>query len=96
MEIVPLQAAWASRLSSQAARLSKISRPSAEPRIVSLARSGCGIRPATLRASLQIPAMLRKEPLGLAALGQLPLASAYCQRIRPSFCNWSSVASSAK
>ena len=31
------------------------------------ARSGCGIRPTTLRAALQMPAMLSIEPFGLAA-----------------------------
>ena len=34
--------------------------------MASLARSGWGIRPATLRASLQMPAMFHSEPLGLA------------------------------
>ena len=42
-------------------------RPSALPSTGSQARSGCGIRPTTLRASLQMPAMLLSEPFGLAA-----------------------------
>ena len=46
---------------------SNSTRPSALPSTRSQARSGCGIRPTTLRASLQIPAMLRTEPFGLAA-----------------------------
>ena len=33
----------------------------------SLARSGCGIMPSTLRPSLQMPAMFSSEPLGLAS-----------------------------
>ena len=32
----------------------------------STTRSGCGIRPSTLRFSLMMPAMLRAEPLGLS------------------------------
>src|SRR5947209_2749252 len=40
--------------------------PSSEPRIGSDARSGCGIRPTTLPASLQIPAMSSRLPFGLA------------------------------
>ena len=42
-------------------------RPSALPSAGSHARSGCGIRPTTLRCSLQMPAMLFSAPLGLAA-----------------------------
>ena len=42
-------------------------RPSALPSAGSHARSGCGIRPTTLRRSLQMPAMLCSEPFGLAA-----------------------------
>src|ERR1700722_6004718 len=90
------QAALAIRPSSPPAKPSRINRPSAEPKIASLARSGCGIRPATLRASLQMPAMLRNEPFGLAASVNWPSASLYCQRIRSSFSNCSRVASSAK
>jgi len=44
----------------------------------SQARSGCGIRPATLRCSLQIPAMLRREPLGLASSVNSPRRLQYC------------------
>ena len=36
----------------------KIVRPSVEPSAASTARSGCGMRPATLRPRLQMPAML--------------------------------------
>ncbi len=42
-----------------------VARPRS-PGSASLARSGCGIRPATLRCSLQMPAMLSSEPFGLA------------------------------
>lgn len=44
---------------------SKINRPSPLPSRTSLARSGCGISPKTLRSGLQIPAMLSIDPLGL-------------------------------
>src|SRR5258708_25607540 len=50
----------------------KITRPSSEFRADSTARSGCGIRPATLRSRLQMPAMLFMEPLGLPGLSSLP------------------------
>src|SRR5713226_4444812 len=43
---------------------SKILSPSVQPRADSLARSGCGIIPRTLRPGLQMPAMLSSEPLG--------------------------------
>src|SRR6267143_6075034 len=46
----------------------KMTKPSLEPRADSTARSGCGIRPATLRSRLQMPAILRTAPLGLPAL----------------------------
>ena len=49
------------------ARDSKILKPSVQPSASSLARSGCGIIPSTLRPGLQIPAMFSSEPLGLAA-----------------------------
>ena len=52
--------AWA------AAMLSKMDRPSSQPRMASLARSGCGISPATLNRSLAMPAMLSSDPLGFA------------------------------
>src|SRR5262249_12091904 len=51
---------------SEFTMLSKITRPSAEPTSGSEARSGCGIRPITLRRSLQIPAMSRSDPFGLS------------------------------
>src|SRR6185312_499189 len=40
--------------------------PSPEPSRARRARSGWGIRPTTLRPSLQTPAMSRSEPLGLS------------------------------
>ena len=40
--------------------------PSAVPRRASLARSGCGMRPTTLPASLLMPAMSSRLPLGLS------------------------------
>src|SRR5207245_9933545 len=46
---------------------SRISRPSSLPRRASAQRSGCGIMPKTLPASLTIPPMLSSEPLGLAS-----------------------------
>ena len=39
--------------------------PSALPSADSHARSGCGIRPTTLRVALQMPAMLWSDPFGL-------------------------------
>ena len=48
-------------------RDSKILKPSVPPSSCSLARSGCGIMPSTLRPGLQIPAMLFSEPFGFAA-----------------------------
>jgi hypothetical protein len=42
-------------------------KPSDEPRIASLERSGWGIIPSTLWPSLNTPAMQLMEPLGLAA-----------------------------
>ena len=44
---------------------SKTPSPSADPSSGSTARSGCGIMPSTLPASLTMPAMARMEPLGL-------------------------------
>ena len=61
--------------------LSKIHLPSSLPSSGSQARSGCGIRPATLRRSLQMPAMFCSEPLGFALSVRFPFASQYCQRI---------------
>ena len=51
-------------------------RPSALPSTSSQARSGCGIRPTTFRASLQMPAMLLSEPFGFASSVASPPASA--------------------
>src|SRR5690242_20826333 len=45
----------------------KINRPSSPPSIASVQRSGWGIIAATLRFMLTIPAILRREPLGLAS-----------------------------
>src|SRR5262249_44002822 len=41
-------------------------RPSLGPIRGSVARSGCGIIPITLRSRLSTPAMLRREPLALS------------------------------
>ena len=46
---------------------SKILNPSVPPSSGSLERSGCGIIPSTFRPGLQIPAMLSRDPLGLAS-----------------------------
>src|SRR6185295_9062283 len=43
-------------------RASRICRPSAEPSSGSDARSGCGMRPTTLRSRLQTPAMALTLP----------------------------------
>ena len=40
--------------------------PSSEPSRALLARSGCGMRPTTLRPALVMPAMSSTEPLGLS------------------------------
>src|SRR6185436_16827529 len=53
---------------------SKMARPSALPSIDSQARSGCGIRPTTLRASLQRPAIADAAPFGFAASVTSPAA----------------------
>src|SRR3954467_7702375 len=58
--------------------------PSSEPSSELQARSGCGIMPSTLPASLTMPAMFRSEPLGLASALVLPIASAYLKITRPS------------
>ena len=50
---------------------SNSTRPSSLPSAASHARSGCGIRPTTLRASLQMPAMLLTEPFGIGGVGDL-------------------------
>src|SRR6266513_1932684 len=54
----------------------KIFAPSALPRCASEARSGCGIKPKTFRARLQIPAMLWIEPFGFASGTTWPWLSA--------------------
>src|SRR3982751_4525887 len=64
----------------------KTINPSVPPIRSSAARSGCGIMPMTLRASLTIPAMSRIEPLGL---------SRYRRTTRFSASSRSKVASSA-
>ena len=46
---------------------SNITRPSALPSDISHARSGCGIKPTTFRASLQMPAIESIEPFGFAS-----------------------------
>ena len=45
----------------------KSTSPSVEPNNAALARSGWGMSPTTLPASLAIPAMASTEPLGLSA-----------------------------
>jgi hypothetical protein len=52
----------------------KIFQPSADPRITSLERSGCGIMPRTFLFSLRMPAILPREPLGLASGVMSPAA----------------------
>ena len=49
-------------------------RPSALPSAGSQARSGCGIRPTTLRASLQMPAIALTDPFGFASSSTSPAA----------------------
>src|SRR5439155_1131340 len=66
---------------------SSTTRPSAEPRSTSEARSGCGIMPITLRSLLQMPAISRNAPLGL---------SRYRSTTRSSASRASSVSGSAK
>ena len=51
----------------------KIFAPSVMPSSGSLARSGWGIIPSTLRPSLQMPAMFSSDPLGLASAVTSPL-----------------------
>src|SRR5689334_17662200 len=70
-------------------RLSNMPRPSVPPSSGSTTRSGCGMRPKTLRFSLRMPAMLRAEPLGLCP-------GAYRKTTRPSPSRRLSVSSSAK
>src|SRR5439155_16067057 len=59
----------------------RIGSPSSEPSSASDARSGCGIRPATLPCALSTPAMARRLPFGFAgspsALARVPPASTY-------------------
>ena len=52
--------------------------PSSEPRIASAARSGCGIRPATLPPGAMTPAIARSEPFGLAARSSSAARSPRC------------------
>src|SRR5262249_1048408 len=59
----------------------KITRPSALLSNSSLARSGCGISPSTLRPRLQIPAMLSIDPFGLAPAVTAPFGSEYLKMI---------------
>src|SRR5437899_1042468 len=44
----------------------RMTSPSVEPISGSVARSGCGIRPSTLRSRLSTPAMSSSDPLGLS------------------------------
>src|SRR5579859_2672099 len=92
-----LQAASATVLFSSAAMmLSRIHLPSSLPSNGSQARSGCGIRPATLRRSLQMPAMFESEPFGFAVSVRLPFASQYCHKIWLFALSFARVSSSAK
>src|SRR6185295_1120884 len=75
---------------------SKMSFPSALPRIASLDRSGCGIIPSTFRCSLTMPAMLLSDPLGLASPVIRPLPSAYRKTTWPLSSMRFSVSASAK
>src|ERR1700749_1140132 len=56
---------------------SKIAKPSSLANNGSAARSGCGIKPNTLRASLHIPAMFSIDPLGFDSAVILPSSSQY-------------------
>ena len=49
---------------------SSTTRPSALPSDSSQARSGCGIRPTTLRRSLQMPAMLFDRSVWVGLIGR--------------------------
>src|SRR5262249_22522616 len=53
----------------------KTPSPSAQPSNPSEQRSGCGIMPMTLRSRLQMPAIDRAEPFGLASLVRRPSES---------------------
>src|SRR5205823_4357173 len=53
----------------------KIASPSVLPNNASEQRSGCGIRPRTLRPRLQMPAMLRADPFGFDSRVTRPSAS---------------------
>src|SRR5262249_21677884 len=56
---------------------SRITSPSVLPSGDSHARSGCGISPTTLRASLQRPAMPLIDPFGLASSVTSPAGVTY-------------------
>ena len=61
-------APWhAQRVASASIIDAKIFQPSDEPSSFSLDRSGCGIIPRTFRPSFRIPAILLREPFGLAS-----------------------------
>ena len=77
-----------------AANERKISRPSLEPSKSSQALSGCGISPNTFRSRLQMPAILSREPFGLADSVIFPSRSQYRRTIRCSRWSSSSVESS--
>src|ERR1700761_2168780 len=59
---------------------SKIASPSSLATKLSEARSGCGIKPNTLRSILHIPAMLSNEPFGFASAVILPASSQYLNK----------------
>src|SRR4029078_7335880 len=50
----------------------KTNRPSAFPNSSSAERSGCGIMPSTFPSALRMPAILSREPFGLASTVTFP------------------------
>ncbi len=57
------------------ARPAKKAWPSVPPRSGSVAFSGCGIKPSTVRLSLKMPAIARAEPLKFSVSSRLPSAA---------------------
>ena len=74
---------------------SNILSPSTLPNISSLARSGWGMSPTTLRSRLQIPAMLLRLPFGFAVSKGFPDTSVYRKMTRSSFSNSSMTSGAA-
>ena len=86
----------ASPLRRQAAAIEeKIFAPSSLPSSLLQASSGWGIRPKTLRPSLQMPAIFSNEPLGLAAAVGFALGIDVAQQDLPVVVQRSRVAASA-